>query len=197
VTTVGWAQQTHLDRERTEKRKKQGAKRGRMSKVPGVTSFDGIPPDGATWSNDGQNGTVVGRLPSRGGICVVFVRFGLRALSSRACRRLARLLPASGGLAGISVVPCPPPTTPLLPSTHRSMPRQPVLALNSLKYLRYRHLFKALYTKILFSVLRRSPLPLRVPSFGGIPPDGGTPYSDRRSPLHPSLHTPARSHNVK
>ena len=53
--------------ERTEKRKKQGAKRGRMSKVPGVTSFDGIPPDGATCSNDGQTGTVAGRVPSRGG----------------------------------------------------------------------------------------------------------------------------------
>ena len=38
-----------------------------MSKVPGVTSFDGIPPDGATCSNDGQTGTVAGRVPSRGG----------------------------------------------------------------------------------------------------------------------------------
>jgi hypothetical protein len=28
-----------------------------MSKVPGVTSFDGIPPDGATCSNNGQTAT--------------------------------------------------------------------------------------------------------------------------------------------
>ena len=28
-----------------------------MNKVPGVTSFDGIPPDGATCSNDGQTAT--------------------------------------------------------------------------------------------------------------------------------------------
>ena len=35
--------------------------------------------------------------------------------------------------------------------------RQAGIALNSLKYLRYRHLFKALYTKIFFFVLRWSP----------------------------------------
>ena len=45
--------------------------------------------------------------------------------------RPAQLLAACLHAAGISVVPCPPPTTPLLPSTHRSMPRQPVLALNT------------------------------------------------------------------